>query len=105
MKQFRYNLIFRPEPEGGFTVTVPALPGCITYGKNLEDAKEMAEDAIKAYLLEASHLFSDERGIELFHFIKLIEVIGENPSMKSYFFFPTLRFFSAMMFFIFEFKS
>jgi antitoxin HicB len=51
MKQFRYNLIFRPEPEGGFTVTVPALPGCITYGKNLIEAKEMAEDAIKAYLV------------------------------------------------------
>jgi predicted RNase H-like HicB family nuclease len=40
----------RPEPEGGYTVTVPALPGCITYGKTLEEAKKMALDAIKAYL-------------------------------------------------------
>ena len=45
-----YNLIFTPEPEGGFTVTVPALPGCVTYGKNLKEAKLMAKDAITAYL-------------------------------------------------------
>ena len=50
MKRFRYNLMFRPEPEGGLTVTVPALPGCVTYGKNLDEAREMATDAIKAYL-------------------------------------------------------
>jgi predicted RNase H-like HicB family nuclease len=49
-KNLHYNLIFRPEPEGGFTVIIPALPGCITYGKNLLEAKAMAADAIKAYL-------------------------------------------------------
>lgn len=42
--------MLRAEPEGGFTVIVPALPGCITYGKNLQEAEAMAEDAIKAYL-------------------------------------------------------
>ncbi len=50
MSTIRYNIIFRPEPEGGFTVTVPALPGCITYGKTLPEAKKVAIDAIKAYL-------------------------------------------------------
>ena len=49
-KTLHYNLIFRPEQEGGFTVLVPSLPGCITYGKNLEEAKEMARDAIKGYI-------------------------------------------------------
>ena len=28
---------------------VPALPGCVTYGKNLEEAKKYAEDAIRGY--------------------------------------------------------
>jgi len=32
-------------------VTVPSLPGCVTYGKNLKEAKKMAEDAIKGYLV------------------------------------------------------
>lgn len=49
MKYLQYNLVFRPEQEGGFTVIVPALPGCITYGKNLEEAKRYAQDAIRGY--------------------------------------------------------
>jgi len=49
-KVLQYNVIFRPEPEGGFTVIVPSLPGCISYGKNLEQAKKMAINAIKAYI-------------------------------------------------------
>lgn len=49
-KVFRYNIIFRPEPEGGFTVIIPSLPGCVTYGKNLSAAKKMAIDAIKGYI-------------------------------------------------------
>ena len=50
-KIFRYNVIFRPEPEGGFTVIVPSLPGCVTYGRNLKEAKKMAIDAIKGYIV------------------------------------------------------
>lgn len=46
----RYPIYLRPEPEGGFTVFVPALPGCITYGKTLEEARTMATDAIRLYL-------------------------------------------------------
>jgi len=53
MKQekLQYNVIFRPEPEGGYTVMVPALPGCITYGRNLKEARKMAADAIHGYIL------------------------------------------------------
>jgi antitoxin HicB len=50
MRVLSYRVILKPEPEGGFTVTVPALPGCITFGKNLEEAKEMVKDAIQVYL-------------------------------------------------------
>ena len=50
MKINRYNVIFKPEPEGGFTVIVPSLPGCVTYGKDLTEARTMVEDAIRAYI-------------------------------------------------------
>jgi len=50
MRKLSYRIILRPEPEGGYTVIVPSLPGCITYGKTVEEAKKMALDAIKAYL-------------------------------------------------------
>lgn len=49
-ESLNYNLIFRPEPEGGFTVIVPSLPGCVSYGNTLEEAKKMAIDAIKGYI-------------------------------------------------------
>jgi len=49
-KTLHYNIVLRSEPEGGFTVIVPALPGCVTYGKNLAEAKKMAEDAIGGYI-------------------------------------------------------
>lgn len=49
-KLLKYTVIYTSEPEGGFTVTIPSLPGCVTYGKNLEEASEMAKDVIKLYL-------------------------------------------------------
>lgn len=49
-KTLYYNVVFRPESEGGFTVVVPSLPGCVTYGCNLKEAKKMAKDAIKGYI-------------------------------------------------------
>lgn len=51
MEKIYYNIIFKPEQEGGFTVIVPSLPGCITYGKDLKEAKKMAVDAIQGYLI------------------------------------------------------
>ena len=42
--------MFRPEPEGGFTAIVPALPGCVTHGRTLAEAKKMAKDAIAGYI-------------------------------------------------------
>jgi antitoxin HicB len=50
MKYNNFKILLRPEPEGGFTVTVPSLPGCITYGSTLTEAKEMAKEAIELYL-------------------------------------------------------
>ena len=45
-----YHIMLKKEPEGGYTVTVPALPGCVTYGETLEEAIEMAKEAIELYI-------------------------------------------------------
>ena len=50
VRRYSYQTVLRPESEGGYTVIVPSLPGCITYGRTVEEANEMAEDAISAYL-------------------------------------------------------
>lgn len=50
MKSLKYNVVFYPEPEGGFTAVVPSLPGCVTYGKDLNKARKMVLDAISGYV-------------------------------------------------------
>lgn len=50
MKTLLYRVILRPEPEGGYTALVPALPGCITYGIDVDEAMTMAREAIELYV-------------------------------------------------------
>src|SRR5437016_11391949 len=45
-----YTFVFNPEPEGGYTVTCPALPGLVTYGETLEEARRMARDAMEGLI-------------------------------------------------------
>lgn len=45
-----YTIILQKEKEGGYTVTVPALTGVVTYGKDIDEAKRMAVEAIELYL-------------------------------------------------------
>jgi len=45
-----YRILLKKEPEGGYTVTVPSLNGCVTYGKTIEEAIKMAKEAIELYL-------------------------------------------------------
>jgi predicted RNase H-like HicB family nuclease len=47
---FNYTVIFEPAKEGGFIVHVPALPGCHTQGETLDEAYQMAQDAIYGYI-------------------------------------------------------
>ncbi|PIZ88975.1 MAG: hypothetical protein COX90_01900 [Candidatus Nealsonbacteria bacterium CG_4_10_14_0_2_um_filter_38_17] len=47
---FNYTVIFEPAKEGGFIIHVPALPGCHTQGETLDEAYQMAQDAIYGYI-------------------------------------------------------
>lgn len=49
VKALDYTVLFEPMSEGGYVVVVPALPGVITYGDSLEEARVMAEDAIRCH--------------------------------------------------------
>lgn len=47
----RFTVLLTPDLEsGGYTVTVPALPGCVTDGATVEEAPRRAEEAISLYL-------------------------------------------------------
>ena len=47
---YTYTVLLQPEPGDGYTVTCPALPGLVTYGGTLEEARAMAADAIRGYI-------------------------------------------------------
>lgn len=46
------------EEEGGYTITVPSLPGCVSYGSTFEEAMEMIVDALIGWVAVA-----EEEGI------------------------------------------
>jgi antitoxin HicB len=47
---YEYAAFFEANAHGGYTVTVPSLPGLVTEGTDLDDARDMAIDAIRCYI-------------------------------------------------------
>ena len=45
-----YTFVFDPDPEGGFVVTCPALPGLVTHGATIKEAREIALDAMEGFI-------------------------------------------------------
>jgi predicted RNase H-like HicB family nuclease len=50
MKILRYKVLLRKEEDGTYTVIVPSLPGCLTFGRTVEEALEMAKEAIDGFI-------------------------------------------------------
>ena len=47
-----YKILLHKEPKGAYTVVVPTLPGCVTYGNSVDNAINMAKEAIQLYIEE-----------------------------------------------------
>ncbi|MSR85010.1 type II toxin-antitoxin system HicB family antitoxin [Candidatus Uhrbacteria bacterium] len=78
-----YNVIFRPEPEGGFTAFVPSLPGCVTYGRDLKQARTMVEDAIDSYVRSLKK-HGEEVPTDESVYVTTIHTHTENSQAKIY---------------------
>ena len=50
MAEYHYTAMFEPAAEGGYVVTVPMLPGLVTEGDTLEQARAMVKEAIRGYV-------------------------------------------------------
>lgn len=65
----QYTAIFESAEEGGFTVTIPSLPGCVTEGDTFEEARDNIQEAAKLYIevmlkhKEKPELFIDQQPI------------------------------------------
>lgn len=53
MSDFSYTVVYERIPEGGYNVLVPAIPEICTFGEDIEEAREMAKDAIRCFLESA----------------------------------------------------
>lgn len=47
-----YFAVFEPAEEGGYNVLFPDFPGCVTFGKDFEKAKENAKDVLELWIKE-----------------------------------------------------
>lgn len=62
-KILSYQITLVPEDDGGYTVLVPSLPGCVSYGRTVDEAAEHAKEAIALHLenLKAHRLPINEK--------------------------------------------
>jgi antitoxin HicB len=52
VRDYQYTVLFEPQ-EGGYNVIVPAIPEICTFGETLQEARTMAQDAIRCFLESA----------------------------------------------------
>ncbi|MGE0201620.1 MAG: type II toxin-antitoxin system HicB family antitoxin [Candidatus Melainabacteria bacterium] len=50
MNEYAYTVVLEPESSGGFSVSVPALPGCFSQGETKEEAMLNIQEAIALYV-------------------------------------------------------
>lgn len=80
--KYIYPVIFRTVEDGFYAVSVPDLPGCFTQGKDLQEAYEMAQDAIALWICDSednSELIPSASDIQLMQhdkneFVSLVSV-------------------------------
>ncbi len=61
----KLRVVLEPSPEGGFTVYVPSLPGCISEGNTAEEAMAIIREAIELYLEPVDDDLAGKEGIEV----------------------------------------
>lgn len=54
-KVLDFNAVFLEEADGGFSVSVPSLPGCFSQGDTFEDAMRNIQEAMELYLENESN--------------------------------------------------
>lgn len=61
----RFKVVLESAEEGGYTVFVPSLPGCISEGNTREEALENIREAIELYLESKDEDIAVSEGVEL----------------------------------------
>ena len=76
-KILSYPAIFDPAIEGGYNVSFPDFPGCVTFGDTFEEAEKMAEDALSLWIevmMEQGEEIPERTKSPIFHDISVLPV-------------------------------
>ncbi len=76
-----YPAVFEKAIEGGFNVSFPAFPGCVTFGRNFEEAGEKAREVLELWLEELT-----ARGEEIpaLHYSMINEIPVKIPKSAKF---------------------
>ena len=83
-KSVQYHAIFFPAVEGGYNVSFPALPGCVSFGRNFEEAKEKAQEILGLWLEELAEQGKQIRVYRAHPLVDEIEVTMPARAKVSY---------------------
>lgn len=66
----RLKVVFEPSDDGGYTVYVPSLPGCVSEGDTKEEALKNIQEAIELYLepVDDDSLISEQASVQEIEF-------------------------------------
>jgi predicted RNase H-like HicB family nuclease len=59
----KLQIVLEPSDEGGYTIYVPSLPGCISEGDTVDEAMENIREAIELYLEPVEDDWIDKEGV------------------------------------------
>ena len=76
----QYPAVFEPAQEGGYNVSFPSFPGCVTFGRNFEEAKIKAQEILELWLEE---LADAGEKIPAFNFHPIIDEIKVAVPLKA----------------------
>lgn len=68
LTSMKLKVVLEPSEEGGYTVFVPSLPGCISEGENISEALSNIQEAIELYLEPTE----DSLSLNLEYFLELL---------------------------------
>jgi antitoxin HicB len=75
-----YPAIFDVAEEGGYNVYFPNFPGCATFGRTFEEAREKAKEVLELWLME---LAAEKEKIPVYHQRPIIDEISINVPAKT----------------------
>ena len=79
----KYLAVFNPAEEGGYNVSFPSFPGCVTFGKTFENAKKMAKEVLENDVFPAFKVAIPKLTKDSYSFDEFMEIVDSHPDIQG----------------------